>query len=363
MKGEKKRFPIPDSRISTAEKTIVVRLSPPGVGAVASLAIEGRDAAEIFSRRFQGNLSRSGDFPIFGRFRLDSGQFEEIVVHFISENSLEFDIHGGKAIFKAVESALCVEGAVLVDSETYISQKSTGNCGAAMRLLVRARTETTARILFDQYSGALERELAEIDKIRASSPEEAEKRLERLRSSVYLGKRLVDGFKVAIVGPPNVGKSSLMNAILGFHRVIVDHSPGTTRDIVETQTVINGWPFTFRDTAGIRETEHEIERLGVEKVRESLADSDLVLRIIDLGRPESGDVGVIEPGMRVLEVYNKCDISPDEWKISPPENAVLVSAAEGIGIDSLLSTIFESLIPEPPRPGEAIILAIEPPDY
>ena len=167
---------------------------------------------------------------------------------------------------------------------------------------------------------------------------------------------LIEPWQVAIAGPPNVGKSSLMNCLVGFERSIVFDQPGTTRDLVSALTAINGWPVKFIDTAGLRETGHGIESMGIELARQAVYQSDLVICVSDATSPDSkiSKVDKEAIGSRpVLNVHNKSDLL-NESKLDPADEAILVSAMTGDGIDRLIEAIAFQIVPSEPEFNQAV---------
>jgi tRNA modification GTPase len=342
--------------------TKIIRLTPPGHGAVASTLLHGPHALTIFAQHWIGRELAVTDQPLFGRFRLETiGQNEEIVAHIPNQNEIEFHSHGGEMIAQAIESTLIQDGAGPVSWQEFFCAGKT-QPQLALQLLPFAATERTTQILLDQYNGALDRELAEIEKLTGKNTKRL--RFNRLKENAKLGKHLVQPFHVVLAGASNAGKSSLFNAILGFQRSIVNILAGTTRDVVSCQTALDGFPVIFYDTAGFRETPHELEQQGIERSRLSIANADLIVWVIDLTVPQSE-----QPNIPVLEniliCFNKADvinsINPtNQEKQTKSEitgkNRITVSATTGQGLEILLEHIIRRLIPNPPKPFEAVPL-------
>jgi tRNA modification GTPase len=339
--------------------TKIIRLTPSGHGAVASTLLHGPNALQIFAKHWTGQKLAVIDQPLFGRFWLETiGQNEEIVAHIPNQNEIEFHSHGGEMIAKAIELTLIKAGASLVSWQEFFCVEKTQH-QLALQLLPFAPTERTAQILLDQYNGALDRELAAIEKLTNISARQL--RFNRLRENARLGKHLVQPFSVVLAGASNVGKSSLFNAILGFQRSIVNVLAGTTRDVVSCQTALDGFPVIFYDTAGFRETSHELEQQGMERSRQSIANADLIVWVIDLTVPQSEQPN-IPVAENLLICFNKADvihsINPtSQEKQNNSENRIIVSATTGQGLETLLGHIIQRLIPNPPCPLEAVPLA------
>jgi tRNA modification GTPase len=170
--------------------------------------------------------------------------------------------------------------------------------------------------------------------------------LERLLASYAWGKYVHDGMTLAIVGRPNVGKSSLFNALLGTDRAIVTDIPGTTRDTVSESFALEGVPVRLVDTAGIRDSQDLVERLGIERTERAMADADITLVVLDLGEPLSdADRGLLaraeRQGWRVV-VGNKSDLPR---RLEPGVEEIAVSAQTGAGIAELKRLLVERIAP------------------
>ncbi len=283
-----------------------------------------------------------------------AGSSEEVVLHRLDETRLEIHSHGGEAVVAAIMQTLKNRfHATELSWTDWIAASNGDQKRIALSLIPFAKTERIAGILLDQYHGALERELTAI---LGCNPSEAEARTARLRENEKLGRRILTPFRIVLFGPVNSGKSSLLNAMVGFERVIVHQEAGTTRDSVGVESVIDGWPVTLVDTAGIRSTEHELEREGIERSWDSVQNADLVLEIVDLTRNEKERKTELDfPGK--LMIVNKWDLPEVRAEADSYADAVRVSAKTGEGIETLLERISKRLVPNPPEPGEAVPLA------
>jgi len=325
----------------------IIRLTPSGRGAVATFLLCDERATGIFLPHWHGTKSL-GKQPHWGRLQLnDAGECEEAVVCQTADDAIEIHVHGGEQVALAIESLFQRHGAVCKTWQEHFTS-STSQRDLALRLLPFAPTERTVQILLDQYHGAFDRETTAIEQL--SDHEEQQRRRMRLQELARLGKHLVEPFRVVLAGASNAGKSSLLNAILGFQRSLVHSIPGTTRDVVSGQTALDGFPVTFFDTAGFRETGDELERQGIDRSLRSLADADLVVWVIDLTVEESQRPSCpVETN--VLFCGNKIDL------VGVPA-LTGVSALTGAGIEWLLGEVIHRLVPHQPNLGDAVPLAV-----
>jgi tRNA modification GTPase len=345
--------------------TQVVRLTPEGRGAVAVLLAAGPRAAEQFGRYFFGHakapLARRPLNRIYhGHWGGPEG--EDVIVCRRSDSELEIHCHGGRAAAERIVADLSSAGCQALAWRDWLGrQESNGIRAEAARLLADARTERTAAILLDQYHGALETALADIERdLDAGDREAAAIGLDALLARSRVGLHLVEPWRVVLAGPPNVGKSSLINALVGYRRSIVFDQPGTTRDVVTVATAIDGWPIELSDTAGLRATDDPLEQAGVELARRRLAAADGVVLVFDVTEPATDRRdAVIHDYPEAIVAYNKWDLlSPSEAagieaaEIESPSH--LTSAVTGLGIGELAEAIVRRLIEPVPRPREAV---------
>jgi tRNA modification GTPase len=385
----------------STELNRIVQLTPPGRGAVATLLVEGPDAAraagellftmsgkawrEVLVGQAEGHWQdASATRPVLAKFGGSDG--EEVIVRRFggataglsssaelapktgtagqasSGTRLELHCHGGAAAIRAIIEAFVERGFLAVSWKDWATSGAEDSFIADARIaLAEARTERTAAILLDQYQGALSAAFGKIERGIGFQPVEIQDRekrqvgnlshIESLLKLAPLGLHLTAPWRVVLAGEPNVGKSSLLNALLGYSRAIVHHSPGTTRDAVTGQTAFDGWPVELCDTAGLRDTDSEIEQAGVELARRQIDEADLTLLIFDAGKPWSADDrDLTERYPRAIVVHNKSDLPGEEnrpW-------GIFVSAKSGDGIDVLIRMIVRRLVPEVPAPGAAV---------
>jgi len=323
----------------------VIQLTPPGRGAVAVLRIEGPAAVEAAARRLWFSGRRAEDVPRQPRLaRFDHPRGEEVIVRRVDADAVE-----------AIAERFCADGGRRVGWREWLQRQPRGWIAA---MLADAPTERAAAVLLDQYNGAFEAELAALRRLAdAGQWEQVRRRGDILLGRAALGRHLVRPWRVTLAGRPNVGKSSLLNALAGFQRAIVHHEPGTTRDAVTLQTAIDGWPVELCDTAGLRGEGGPIERAGIELARRRIAQSDLILLVGDRSAPWSAEDQALRDDLSTaLLAHNKCDLPAAE---GPRPEGLCVSALTGEGVARLLSEISRRLVPAPPPPGAAVPLNAE----
>ena len=277
---------------------LLIRLTPPGRGAVASLRIEGPSGVEVTG----GVVLRP---PAVGRYsaaadrRRASWRRGSRPSAGIPRRRLNCIATAGWPPSPDWKSLLVGRGCRKVAGKNGLRGKEADPIAAAARLaLADARTMRTAAILLDQYNGACARHSSKSkSRVQAGKAPAARRQAEALLAHAATGLHLVKPWQVVIAGRPNVGKSSLINAIAGYQRAIVHSPPGTTRDIVTVQTAMDGWPVEISDTAGLRESDDPIERAGIELAREKITAADLsrtgFRRLVAVDRGRSGAHGVV----------------------------------------------------------------------
>jgi tRNA modification GTPase len=312
-------------------------LTPAGRGAVATVAVRGPLAAELVARRLDAVPNLLAPAPAPGRVRLRhfhpfAGSPEELIVVALGPEEVEIHCHGGPAAANAVAGALEAEGAQRIEWHQWATLVDDDPIHIEARLaLAEARTERTCAILLDQYRGALSAALAEIERlVAAGQRDSAGEQLGRLRALAPCGMHLTRPWQVVLAGAPNVGKSSLINALVGYQRSLVFDQPGTTRDVLAAATAIDGWPVELFDTAGLRGAGDSLEAAGIDQARRQLAQADLVLAIDDASQPAAA---AILPAA-ALTVLNKCDLidaTERQLRLQKTPHACLVSAKTGEG--------------------------------
>ncbi len=290
----------------------------------------------------------NGAGPFFGSSKThDSNTVENWEIH----------CHGGAAAIQRILDDLSAAGATIVDSDNLLAIAGISELQQeSLNALGLTTTIRTAAIVLDQVRGAMSDFACGALRCLDSEAEDAIDLIHRqareiLRLSEF-GKHLTLPWSVVLAGSPNVGKSSLINAIVGYRRSITLDRPGTTRDVLHADAIIDGWPILLSDTAGIRTNPAEsIEQQGIERARDALRRADLVLWIEDAAdelssRPPTD----LESTRRWLRVVNKIDLVRQLSQL-PASQAIETSATLGIGIDALRQAIVSKLISEIPPAG------------
>jgi tRNA modification GTPase len=344
-------------------------LTPRGRGAIATIGVRGPAAREIVGRCFKPAsgkpLTHFGPGRVvFGTFDSDadasSALAEELVVGVLAEDEVEVHCHGGVAAVAATCQALAAAGAEFVSPENWARDTSPDPLAAeALLALSLATTSRTAQILLDQYRGALRGALEHSRQLfRAGRTTDALARLEELIARSDVGSHLTSPWRVVLAGRPNVGKSSLINRLVGYERAIVYDQPGTTRDVLSAATALAGWPIELSDTAGLRTADDDLEAVGISRAHEQLVAADLVLVVGDAAGPWTAADDDVWTAASVatrrapLALHNKCDL-----QLPPDDNrpaGLPVSAVSGAGVETLLAAIVARLVPRPPEPGVAV---------
>ena len=319
---------------------------------------------------------------------VDNGEvIDEVLVSYFKapksytmENMCEINSHGGNIIVKKILELCLKNGAELAEpgeftKRAFLNGRIDLVQAESVIDIINAKSEKEVKTGIKQLEGLLSKEIAEIKQeimdvminieVSIDYPEydvedvanaeitdmldSVKKKLERLERSFDNGKVIKEGIKTAIIGKPNAGKSSLLNAILKEDRAIVTEYEGTTRDTIEEFVNINGIPLKLIDTAGIRETKDEVEKIGIAKSRETANTADLIIAIFDVSKEiDEEDLEVIDfiKNKKAIIILNKMDLKAkiDEnnenlKKLSG--NIIKMSALKNIGIDKLYEKITE----------------------
>jgi len=361
--------------------TIVALSTPIGRGAIAVVRLSGELSLPIVRQLAPELDNVKARRATLTKIRYGDSQdaLDEVLVTYFprpysvtGEDVVEISCHGSPAVVRQVLERALHQGARLAGPGEFTLRALTHGKlnlaqAEAIRDLIAAQTITAARQASRQIGGELsialkrfkdglikvivvlesalefveddlpDAELNELQELLMSTREA----VSHLTDSYSAGRLLQDGLTVAIVGSPNVGKSSLFNRLSEQDRAIVTDIPGTTRDTLTHSIDVGGIPVLLVDTAGLRETEDSIESLGIERTLKAIGNADLVLKVVDGSSPRAGDA-FQESGSPSILILNKCDlgISSDYQKVN---DAIRVSALTGEGLDDLRTAILHSV--------------------
>jgi tRNA modification GTPase len=355
----------PKSEILPLTDTIVAISTPPGRAGIGVVRLSGPDSRGIAERILR--FPPLHEWRSWGSALAELSDIDQVVVSYFqsprsytAEDVVEIACHGSPVVLRYCVERAAEAGARLANPgeftlRAYLNGRLDLPRAEAVRDLIEATTLYQARVAAQQVDGSVSRRLSPLkeallelislleagidfaeDDISVAPDAEILRRLEpvrrgvsRLAESFAFGKLVHAGLTLAIVGRPNVGKSSLFNRLLEQDRAIVTDIPGTTRDLVSELAAINGIPVKLVDTAGIREGEGLIENLGIERSRQAMVDADITLVVVDLSSPiEEQDRQLMAQGSFI--VGNKRDL-PRRAEISGPVIAVSALTGEGIG--------------------------------
>lgn len=370
--------------------TIVAPATPPGEGGVAIIRLSGPCSVEALSVVFRGRTNppqMSSHRMYLGRLVGRNEQtIDEVLAvimraprSYTGEDVVEIHCHGGSQILRSVLDLLLDAGARMAapgefTQRAFLNGRMDLTQAEAVVDIIRARSERAGRVALDQLEGQLSRRIYNYSgKIKesltlleahidfpddevgaldltgvAETIRELRDEMVSLANSFDLGRALREGISVLILGKPNVGKSSLMNAVLGESRAIVTAIPGTTRDTLEENLVLAGFPVRLIDAAGVRSTSDPVEREGVQRARNKALSADLVLLVVDSSMLlDAEDLQALElcRPEKTLLVLNKsdqaqvCDLAP----LASFTRRVAVSAKYALGLDELRKAIVSYL--------------------
>ena len=388
-----------------AADTIAAIATPPGAGGIGVVRVSGPLASEIAGRVLVTKSPTAWQTHRFyhGTVVDPSGDSLDealaVIMHaphsYTGEDVLELHCHGSPVGLRRVLATVLAHGARLAQPgeftrRAFLNGRLDLSQAEAVAELIQARTDSGARAaasqLFGRLSETLEQIRARLIDLRArlevqidfseedvvvdqehlaDDLEDALVRVRQLLGSYTHGRLIRDGLRVVIAGKPNVGKSSLLNALLQAERAIVTATPGTTRDVVEDWADFNGVPVVLSDTAGLRETSDPIETIGVGRARAKIDDADVVVAVFDASRPiDSQDEPVIEAlaGRRSVIVLNKDDLPRASDHVVPDSllgTRVRVSALLATGLDELRAAVVDCVSGERDQPTDTPTVTLE----
>lgn len=378
--------------------TIVAISTPPGRGGIGVVRLSGSRARAIAEGMVRLVRPLEAGRARFGHMidAVTSETLDEIVATFFasphsytSEDVVEIAMHGSPVLLRYALERAVETGARLAEpgeftERAFLSGRLDLTQAEAVRDLIDASTLHQARVAAQQLGGALSRRVAPVkqrlialiagleagvdfaeDDIDTMPTEEITSRLDEIEAPLRelergfgYGRVLHDGLRLAIVGRPNVGKSSLFNRLVERERAIVTSTPGTTRDLVTERVSLEGIPLELIDTAGLREAIDEAETIGITKSREAMADADLVLMVVDGAAapdPEDEKTMAAIADRSILIAANKLDLGAAKLPFEGSAPVVRTSAVTGEGIEELRQAILQAAIHGAPPQETALV--------
>lgn len=366
------------------DETIAAVATPPGEGGVAMIRISGKHSLAVAAKIFTGPVhSYKTHTAHYGQILNSQGeQVDDVLLlvmlgkrSFTGEDTVEIHCHGGSLITRKVLEVILQAGARAARPgeftfKAFMNGKLDLAQAEAVQALICAKNEHALAAAESQLSGTLSKkinsfqqdltETAAILEAWVDFPEEGLEfasleeicatlnhiclKMEKLLSTFHHGKIIHEGIAMCLIGCPNAGKSSLMNALLEKDRAIVSPIPGTTRDILEDQMRLNGLNFKIMDTAGIRHSDDTIEQEGVRRSKEAMQKADLVLLVLDVAKGmEEEDRWLIQqvPKGKTIALWNKCDLPHPPIPSLDIPHVVQISAKQGSGFEGLHAKIDE----------------------
>ena len=372
--------------------TIAAISTPRGEGGIGIVRMSGGDSINILSKIFRPisnkKVEKLKNFTInYGHLYSGEKLVDEVMVSimkgpktYTKEDIVEINCHGGYLMTEKVLELVLSSGARIAEQgeftrRAFMNGRLDLTQAEAIIDLIHGKTEKSLSLSLDQLRGDLKDQILHLKKLLldvvahinvvldypeegiddplpeglVDNLKEVLETSDRLSASYAQGKMIKEGVKTAIVGKPNVGKSSLLNSLLKEERAIVTHIPGTTRDVIEEIVNIKGIPLILADTAGIRNTDDIIESIGVEKSEKLLNDSDLILFVVDGSRELSEEDLRVHNSIqaeKVVGILNKIDMEQkvDLSKLDKVGRWIEVSAKENIGIANMEEEIYSYIV-------------------
>ncbi|MDR2878923.1 MAG: tRNA uridine-5-carboxymethylaminomethyl(34) synthesis GTPase MnmE [Fusobacteriales bacterium] len=376
-------------------ETIAAISTPKGEGGIGIIRISGDGSFEILNKIFKAkNPNKDLGFYKFNYGFIYDGVYmlDEVMAvrmkgpkTYTCEDIVEINCHGGYLVTQKILELVLKKGARHAEKgeftkRAFMNGRIDLSQAEAVMDIIQGKTEKSISLSLEQLRGDLRDKIQNLKKLLLDVtahvnvvldyPEEGideplpahlrdnlenvHMEINKLINSYDKGKKIKEGIKTAIIGKPNVGKSTLLNSLLKEERAIVTHIPGTTRDIIEEVINVKGIPLVLADTAGIRETEDLVENIGVEKSKEIIEKSDLILFVLDASRElEKDDYQIIElireNNKKAIILLNKIDLSRKITRenIDFFDGEILeISAKEETGIEEMEERIYNYILEE-----------------
>lgn len=373
------------------DDTIAAISTPIGFSGIGIVRMSGKDALTILNKVFQSHSGKGMDqyanrSLVYGHvFDMEGNVLDEVLASkmmapntYTREDIVEINCHGGMVSVRKILEVLLQAGARLAEpgeftKRAFLNGRLDLSQAEAVIDVINAKTDKSLRMSVKQLEGGLSKKIRQIrsglveilayieagidypeydieeltSEAMESSIQTLKREIDRLIASSQSGKMIREGIKTAIIGRPNVGKSSLLNTLLGEERAIVTEYEGTTRDTIEEYISIQGIPLKIIDTAGIRETENIIEQMGINKTKEILGESDFVLLLLDGQKdlqPEDLTLLEMTRGKNGIVIINKVEkdkvLNKASVKSKTHMDVVEISILEQQGIHELKDLIY-----------------------
>lgn len=367
--------------------TICALSTANGMGAIAVVRVSGPRALAIVNTVFSKNIADAASHTAhFGVLKDGEQIIDEVLLtvfhqnrSFTGEETVEISCHGSVFIQQAVLQVLLKNGCRMAEAgeftmRAYMNGKFDLAQAEAIADLIASRSAAAHRMALTQMRGGVSKQLADlrqqlIDFVALIELEldfgeedvefadrtrlklliaEIAQVIDKLRNSFHLGNAIKNGIPVAIVGAPNVGKSTLLNALLNEEKAIVSDIPGTTRDFIEDEIIINGVSYRFVDTAGLRETTDIVENLGIERSFKKAGEASVVLYLLDERNAKAEETlnelnafknSYIQAQQEFIVVVNKLDLTDHSFDFLADFNPIFISAKSQTNLDVLMDRI------------------------
>jgi tRNA modification GTPase len=390
--------------MTNTEETIVALATPAGIGAIGVIRLSGPEAISIANSVFKGkDLTRQPTHTIhFGSVVDGEAILDEVLMSifvgprsYTRENVVEISCHGSNYIIESIIKLLIRQGARSAKAgeftlRAFLNGQLDLSQAEAVADLIASNSKASQQVALQQLRGGfsnqlqtlreqlvqfaslieLELDFAEED-VEFANRDQLKKLIHEINrvivaliQSFELGNAIKNGVNTVIAGRPNAGKSTLLNALLNEERAIVSHIPGTTRDTIEEVLNINGINFRLIDTAGIREATDAIEKIGVERTMEKIAQSALLIYVYDAAQITETELrsdieSLKRPGVTMLVVANKADLlSNDQLEALQQSQTLSISAKDKTHIDVLKSKVYHSAVKDQLDGNETMVTNI-----
>ena len=391
--------------INSHQDTIVALATPAGVGAIGVIRVSGKEAIKIANKVFKGaDLEKQKSHTIhFGTIRDDNEILDEVLVSlfieprsFTKENVVEISTHGSNFIIRKIIQLLLSKGARFAKpgeftKRAFLNGKFDLAQAEAVADLIYADTEASHLAAMNQMRGGFSLEIKNLrnelvhfasmielevdfseEDVEFASRDDLKKLvdhlievIDKLVKSFDLGNVIKNGVPTVIAGKPNVGKSTLLNALLKEDKAIVTDIPGTTRDLIEDEITLGGINFRFIDTAGLRDTEDTIEAIGVQRTREKMRQASLIIYLFDLNNETLKEIEetiktLDNQEVPVIKVGNKIDLADQNFIVDLEKisSMVYISADRGDNLDHLKEKILEIVNLNQFKTGDPLVTSI-----